>query len=142
MEHGPKKKSIQVFQHKVSATSAKSSIPTGSASVQSATIGYATPMFLLTLLIFFLTNTSPFTGNQVCRPRSSLKGRSRKKVMKGHALTTPPARTDQTREGNPVSVRLPEGELEAESGDDLQAEKGMPRDIEADPRDLLSIESG
>ena len=60
--------------------------------------------------------------------------------MKGHVLITPPARTDQTREGNPVSVRLPEGELDAESGDDLQADKGMPRDIEADPPDLLAIE--
>ena len=63
-------------------------------------------------------------------------------MMKGHALTTPPARTDQTREGNPVSVRLPEGELEAENGDDLQAEKGVPKNIEADLLGLLSNESG
>ena len=41
-----------------------------------------------------------------------------------------------------MSVRLPEGELEAESGDDLQAEKGVPKNIEADLLDLLSNESG
>ena len=41
-----------------------------------------------------------------------------------------------------MSVRLPEGELEAESGDDLRAEKGMPKNIEADLLDLLSNECG